>query len=51
MPDAAERLLEAAGITADEPGIAVADSGSAVVDALATALGEHRAWDRFPAAL
>ncbi|WP_030722022.1 catalase [Streptomyces sp. NRRL F-2580] len=47
----AERLLESAGITAHEPGIAVADSGSAVVAALASALAEHRAWDRFPAAL
>ncbi|MEU9237593.1 catalase [Streptomyces subrutilus] len=47
----AERLLESAGITTAEPGIAVADSGAAVVDAVATALGEHRAWDRFPAAV
>ncbi|MEU9148601.1 catalase [Streptomyces sp. NPDC048349] len=47
----AERLLEAAGITAAEPGVAVADSGASVLDALTTALGEHRAWDRFPAAL
>ncbi|MGW6853195.1 catalase [Streptomyces virginiae] len=47
----AEHLLETCGITADEPGIAVADSGGAAVDALATALGGHRAWDRFPATL
>ncbi|MFD8797044.1 catalase-related domain-containing protein, partial [Streptomyces vinaceus] len=47
----ADRLLETAGITADEPGVAVAGSGGAVVEALKTALGGHRAWDRFPAAL
>ncbi|KJY27597.1 catalase, partial [Streptomyces sp. NRRL S-444] len=47
----AERLLETAGITAAEPGIAVADTATGVLAALTTALGEHRAWDRFPAAL
>lgn len=39
------------GITADEPGIAVAGSGTAALEALTAALGEHRAWDRFPTAL
>ncbi|MDX3540484.1 hypothetical protein PV721_40545 [Streptomyces sp. MB09-01] len=37
-------------MTANEPGIAVTDSSTAAVDALTTALAEHRAWDRFPAA-
>ncbi|MFD5524781.1 MULTISPECIES: catalase [Streptomyces] len=47
----AERLLMSVGITADEPGIAVAGSGTAALEALTAALGEHRAWDRFPTAL
>ncbi|KOU80136.1 MULTISPECIES: catalase, partial [unclassified Streptomyces] len=49
--DGAERLLESAGITADEPGIATGESSTAIVAELTRALGEHRAWDRFPANL
>ncbi|MFD9420524.1 hypothetical protein ACFWC9_38365 [Streptomyces goshikiensis] len=47
----AERLLASAGITADEPGIAVGETSTAMVEELTQALGEHRAWDRFPANL
>ncbi|MEU3312270.1 catalase [Streptomyces sp. NPDC006662] len=43
-----ERVLEAAGIGADEPGIIVGDSGGPVLDALAQALEKHRVWERFP---
>jgi catalase len=47
--DGAE-LLTAAGIAADAPGVLVADSASAAHRKdLVTALGRHRAWDRFPA--
>ncbi|MER5732211.1 catalase [Streptomyces sp. NPDC002138] len=44
------RLIEAAGIGADEPGVAVHEDVTTVVDAVTAALGEHRAWDRFPPA-
>ncbi|MFH7599770.1 catalase [Streptomyces racemochromogenes] len=44
-----ERALEAAGITADEPGVIVGGSGETVLDALAGALEKHRVWERFPA--
>lgn len=47
----AERLLESAGITADDPGIATGETSTATVEELTRALGEHRAWDRFPADL
>ncbi|WP_030960355.1 catalase [Streptomyces sp. NRRL S-378] len=47
----ADRLLTSAGITANEPGIALADTGTAALDAVREALGEHRSWDRFPSAL
>ncbi|GAA0593088.1 catalase [Streptomyces crystallinus] len=47
----ARELFDAAGIGADEPGVAVSDSASAAVEKVTAALAEHRAWDRFPAAL
>ncbi|MFD9304007.1 catalase [Streptomyces sp. NPDC060048] len=46
----ADRLLEAAGVDADGPGIVLGEDGASVVVALVTALSEHRAWDRFPPA-
>ncbi|RST03705.1 catalase [Streptomyces sp. WAC05950] len=47
----AGQLLETAGITADDPGIALEGDCTAVVDTVAAALAEHRAWDRFPPAV
>ncbi|MGW7454118.1 catalase [Streptomyces sp. NPDC054787] len=45
----AERLFDAAGLDTDGPGIALGEGGAAVVESVAAALAEHRAWDRFPA--
>jgi catalase len=40
-------ILEAAGIGLDTPGVLVADGvGKSFTDALANAVGLHRAWDR-----
>ncbi|MGW2272884.1 catalase [Streptomyces yangpuensis] len=47
----ADRLLASAGITGNEPGVALADSGPAALDAVRETLGGHRSWDRFPSAL
>ncbi|MEV6552442.1 catalase [Streptomyces sp. NPDC051597] len=47
----ARGLFEASGIGADEPGVVVSDSGPAAVQKIVEALAEHRAWDRFPAAV
>ncbi len=47
----AEHLLETCGIGAHDPGIAVGDDSAAIVEDPKRALGKHRAWDRFPAAL
>jgi catalase len=45
----ATALLEAAGIPSDGPGVTVAETaGKRFSDALITALGLHRAWDRAP---
>ena len=45
----ATALLEAAGIPSDGPGVTVAETaGKPFTDALITALGLHRAWDRAP---
>jgi catalase len=42
-------LLEAAGVDLERPGVLVSDSASAASrKELLTALGRHRAWDRFP---
>jgi catalase len=42
-------ILEAAGITADAPGVVTADTaGKSFTDQLAAAVGMHRAWDRAP---
>ncbi|MFI1714616.1 catalase [Streptomyces litmocidini] len=43
------RILGAAGIQEDEPGIAFADTSAAALKQLTRALAGHRAWDRFPA--
>ncbi|MEU0404781.1 catalase [Streptomyces sp. NPDC006197] len=43
------RILGAAGIQEDEPGIAFADTSAAALKQLARGLAGHRAWDRFPA--
>ncbi|MFG2972251.1 alcohol dehydrogenase catalytic domain-containing protein [Streptomyces sp. NPDC048331] len=47
----ADRFLETVGITADDPGIALDEDGTAVVRTVTAALAEHRAWDRFPPAV
>jgi catalase len=45
-------VLEAAGISADTPGVVTGDSvAKPFIDQLATAVGLHRAWDRAPAAM
>ncbi|MEV8531397.1 catalase [Streptomyces sp. NPDC051211] len=44
----ADRLLGVVGVGADGPGIALGEDGTTVVGAVAAALAEHRAWDRFP---
>jgi catalase len=42
-------ILQAAGITADDPGIEISDKvDDAFIAALAAAMGLHRAWDRAP---
>jgi catalase len=42
-------ILEAAGITADAPGVVTGDTaGKSFTDQLAAAVGMHRAWDRAP---
>ncbi|GAA0270406.1 hypothetical protein GCM10010302_04970 [Streptomyces polychromogenes] len=46
----ADQLLETAGITPGDPGIALEEDATAVVGAVAAALAEHRARDRFPPA-
>ncbi|MFD0268564.1 catalase [Streptomyces sp. NPDC127106] len=46
----APQLLEAVGIGAGEPGVALGAEGAAAVEAVTAALAEHRAWDRFPPA-
>ncbi|MFF4392218.1 hypothetical protein ACFY0G_36505 [Streptomyces sp. NPDC001552] len=44
-------LLATCGVGANEPGIATGDTSTAIVAELTHTLGEHRAWDRFPANL
>src|SRR3984957_12255080 len=45
-------ILEAAGITADAPGVVTSDAaGKSFTDQLAAAVGLHRAWDRAPAVM
>ncbi|GAA4208642.1 catalase CatB [Streptosporangium oxazolinicum] len=46
----AERALAAAGIDTSAPGVLVADGGEAVLEEVVRLLGQHRVWDRFPAA-
>ncbi|MGW0390689.1 catalase [Streptomyces sp. NPDC003042] len=46
----AGQVLEAAGITPDQPGIALGDSGPAALQGLTRAMGRHRVWERFPSA-
>ncbi|MFF0557996.1 catalase [Streptomyces sp. NPDC004266] len=43
------RVLGAAGLQEDGPGIAFADTAAAALKQLTRALAGHRAWDRFPA--
>ncbi|MFK8907548.1 catalase [Streptomyces sp. YS-3] len=47
----ARGLFEASGIGTDEAGVVVSDNGQAAVEKIVEALAEHRAWDRFPAAV
>ncbi|MFK0203291.1 catalase [Streptomyces lavendulae] len=42
------RILEAAGIQADGPGLAFNDTAATALEHLTHALAQHRAWDRFP---
>jgi len=45
-------VLEAAGISADGPGVVTGDSvAKPFIDQLATAVGLHRVWDRTPAVM
>jgi catalase len=44
-------FLDKAAIKADDPGVVVADTGSAVADPFMAAIGKHRFWDRERAAL
>ena len=45
-------VLEAAGISADSPGVVTGDSvAKPFIDQLATAVGLHRVWDRTPAVM
>jgi catalase len=45
-------ILEAAGITAADPGVVTSDAaGKSFTDQLAAAVGLHRAWDRAPAVM
>jgi catalase len=45
-------ILEAAGITADAPGVVTGPTaGKSFTDQLAAAVGLHRAWDRAPAVM
>ncbi|MEU3059689.1 catalase [Streptomyces subrutilus] len=46
----ASRVLDAAGIGADEPGIVFRATPAAALKQLKRAMAGHRAWDRFPAA-
>lgn len=45
------RILRAAGIREDGPGIAFADTPAKTVKDLVRALAAHRAWERFPATM
>jgi catalase len=46
------QILEAAGITADAPGVVTGNAaGKSFTDQLAAAVGLHRAWDRAPAVM
>ncbi|MFD7734342.1 hypothetical protein ACFV6F_28685 [Kitasatospora phosalacinea] len=45
---AARRVLDAAGIAPDAPGVVVADDTATLLDGLTGLLAAHRAWDRFP---
>ncbi|MGW0537332.1 catalase [Streptomyces sp. NPDC003032] len=47
----ADTALRAAGITDAAPGVVFADGGVRVLEQVAQLLGEHRVWDRFPAAV
>ncbi|MFF8644270.1 catalase [Streptomyces sp. NPDC015345] len=47
----AETALEAAGITDTAPGVALASDGVSALEQVTRLLGEHRVWDRFPAAV
>ena len=46
------KILEAAGIAADTPGVVISNAaGKSFTDQLAAAVGLHRAWDRAPAVM
>ncbi|MEU6557306.1 hypothetical protein ABZ915_44875 [Streptomyces sp. NPDC046915] len=45
----AEATLEGAGVSADAPGVIVADSGMETLQQVSALLGAHRVWERFPA--
>ncbi|NDZ92171.1 hypothetical protein G3I23_42785, partial [Streptomyces sp. SID10115] len=43
----AERVLEAAGVPADAPGVVLGSGGAAVLDEMRELLSQHRVWERF----
>ncbi|MEU0368776.1 catalase [Streptomyces sp. NPDC006283] len=45
----ADRVLEAAGVPADAPGVVSGDSGESALQGITRLLGRHRVWDRFDA--
>ncbi|MGC5365228.1 catalase [Streptomyces sp. DT24] len=47
----AEGVLEAARVPLAAPGVVLARSGPAALEEVSRLLGEHRVWERFPAAL
>ncbi len=46
-----ETALQAAGITDAAAGVVLAGDGVSVLEQVTQLLGEHRVWDRFPAAV
>ncbi|WAL93696.1 catalase [Streptomyces sp. Je 1-369] len=47
----AERVLDAAGVPADAPGVVLGTGGAAVLDEMRELLSQHRVWERFTSGL
>ncbi|MEE1928922.1 catalase [Streptomyces sp. TRM 70351] len=45
----ADRVLTAAGVAPDAPGVVTGDTGESVLAGVTALLSRHRVWDRFPA--